>query len=154
VTLTDSLLGITYSFDVLGGQFDPAKPGTLCHTEGAAMFVTLTASNGICAKKLTRRIEAGLQSDQFPNAFTPNGDGSNDVFAPIFGCGVSSMRLRVFNRWGQKVFETTDPARGWDGRYEGADLPSEVYVWTLDYTVDTAGNQTSLVQRGSLTLIR
>jgi gliding motility-associated-like protein len=65
-----------------------------------------------------------------PNAFTPNGDGLNDCF------GMKSWRLieldfSIYNRWGERVFHTTDPAKCWDGTYKGRSQSSDVFVYTL-----------------------
>jgi len=67
----------------------------------------------------------------FPNGFTPNGDLVNDNFQPVIECGaeVESYQLVVFNRWGQKVFQTNDPSVGWDGSFNNKISTSDVYVW-------------------------
>jgi len=75
-----------------------------------------------------------------PDAFTPNGDGLNDVFQPIIGCTFTTYILKVFNRWGQEVFESSNPNDGWDGRFNGKPSDMGTYVWELDY----AGSQNSL----------
>lgn len=71
-----------------------------------------------------------------PNAFTPNGDGKNDIFIPTY-IGISSLKyFRVFNRNGQLVFETDQQVRGWDGNLHGTPAPEGGYVWEvsgLDY---------------------
>lgn len=67
-----------------------------------------------------------------PNTFTPNGDGINDVFLPL-GKSIASMQLKVFNRWGELLFESDDPATGWDGTYRGEVVKSDMYVWRLNY---------------------
>lgn len=67
-----------------------------------------------------------------PNTFTPNGDGLNDVFLPL-GKSIASMQLKVFNRWGELLFESDDPAIGWDGTYRGEVVKSDMYVWRLNY---------------------
>ena len=65
-----------------------------------------------------------------PNAFTPNNDGANDLFVPRGLCFVESVELQIFNRWGQLVFETEDPAINWDGRnLNGEALPSGTYYY-------------------------
>ena len=69
-----------------------------------------------------------------PNAFTPDGDGVNDVFRPIFmDVDPTQHELQIFDRWGQLVWRTTDPNEGWDGRHRdgGPVLPQGVYVWRL-----------------------
>lgn len=65
------------------------------------------------------------------NAFTPNGDGVNDLVF-VRGYGISKMTWRIYNRWGTIVFETTDRKQGWDGYYKGQLQPLEVYHYTLD----------------------
>lgn len=71
---------------------------------------------------------------QFPTAFTPNNDGLNELFRAGTFCPVTKFKLVVFNRFGQTVFETTNPARGWDGRINGkkADLGNYAYYCIYD----------------------
>jgi gliding motility-associated-like protein len=85
-----------------------------------------------------------------PNAFTPNGDGKNEVFY-VRGYGISKMNLRVYNRWGQVVFETTTQDIGWDGKVKGIPQPMDTYAYTL--TVEF-GDGTKFSKKGDLTLIR
>jgi len=89
-----------------------------------------------------------------PDAFTPNGDGVNDLFAPIIGCDFTNYLLKVFNRWGMEVFESSNPVDGWDGRYSGKASEMGTYVWELDY----AGSQHSLALdqrlKGYVVLVR
>ncbi|HOY29143.1 MAG TPA: gliding motility-associated C-terminal domain-containing protein, partial [Flavobacteriales bacterium] len=67
-----------------------------------------------------------------PNTFTPNGDGTNDIFIPV-GKNIASMHLWVFDRWGNLMFESDDPTMGWDGTYGGAVVKNDMYVWRLAY---------------------
>ncbi len=67
-----------------------------------------------------------------PNTFTPNGDGLNDVFIPA-GKNIASMTLRIFDRWGELLYETTDLDMGWDGTYRGALVRNDIYVWRMTY---------------------
>ncbi|GIV32006.1 MAG: hypothetical protein KatS3mg030_308 [Saprospiraceae bacterium] len=91
---------------------------------------------------------------EVPNAFTPNGDGINDSFGPVYQCYFADYRLRVFNRWGQEVFTSTDPAQGWDGRIDGKEAPSEVYMWHATYTAWHEGQLFSRSASGEVTLLR
>ena len=68
---------------------------------------------------------------QVPTAFTPNGDGHNDLLY-VKGGPFQTMFFRVYNSWGEKLFESTDQAEGWDGTYKGEKMPLGVYVWILD----------------------
>jgi gliding motility-associated-like protein len=74
-----------------------------------------------------------------PNAFTPNGDGLNDVFGPVSD-DLLSVRFWVFNRWGEQVFESSSHNCAWDGIFKGNPAPCEVYSWVLEweYTYLTA----------------
>ncbi len=66
-----------------------------------------------------------------PNVFTPNQDGANDMFIPYPYCFIESIEIQVFNRWGNLVFETTDPDINWDGKnLQGKDLAEGVYFYT------------------------
>lgn len=70
-----------------------------------------------------------------PNAFTPNGDGNDDYFLPrqLLSSGVTDFRMMIFNRWGQKIFESsTADGRGWDGSFNNTPQPLGVYVYMID----------------------
>ncbi|MEK7225484.1 MAG: PKD domain-containing protein, partial [Bacteroidota bacterium] len=86
-----------------------------------------------------------------PTAFTPNGDGLNDVAKPYL-VGMKGLKsFSVFNRWGNRIFYTTTYGKGWDGRYEGETQNSGVYVWILEFY--DADNKVRL-EKGTITLIR
>jgi gliding motility-associated-like protein len=86
-----------------------------------------------------------------PSAFTPNGDGKNDVFRPI-AVGITNIEyFRVYNRWGQLVFSTTTNESGWDGRIAGKDQGSGTFVWVVKAT-DFTGK--AVFAKGTVTLIR
>lgn len=89
-----------------------------------------------------------------PNAFTPNGDGDNDYFFPrqLLSDGVVDFNMTIYNRWGEKIFETNDAdGRGWDGRYNGYDQPMGVYVYHITVRYK---NQASERYIGDVTLVR
>ncbi|QEC56098.1 T9SS type B sorting domain-containing protein [Flavisolibacter ginsenosidimutans] len=67
-----------------------------------------------------------------PTAFTPNRNGVNDVLRPIFYNVTSLHYFKVYNRWGQQVFETATPGKGWDGNKDGVPQPAETYSWILE----------------------
>ncbi len=86
-----------------------------------------------------------------PTAFTPNGDGKNDVFRPI-PVGIEKFDyFRVYNRWGQLVYSSTNTESGWDGRIKGKDQSSNTFVWIVKGT-DFTGK--SFFAKGTVILIR
>ncbi len=90
----------------------------------------------------------------FPSAFSPNGDGNNDVFRVrnIISCFDQSLySLQIFNRWGQLVFLSNDPSAGWDGTFRG--VPSEVGVYVFVANIPNQEGQWRRIT-GSVTLVR
>jgi gliding motility-associated-like protein len=91
-----------------------------------------------------------------PNTFSPNADGANDYFFPR-GTGLFTIKqLRIFNRWGEQVFEkysfkANDESAGWDGTYKGQKLTPDVYVYIMDIQCQ---NNTTLTLKGNIALIK
>lgn len=111
-----------------------------CHNTGEVQVIVLCNNDNIFV----------------PNTFSPNGDGSNDVFY-VRGKGLNRVKtLRIFNRWGQVVFERTnvavnDPSMGWDGTFKGAKPIPGVYVYELEIFCDNSqvihfGGNVALIQ--------
>lgn len=84
------------------------------------------------------------------SAFSPDGDGFNDVLN-VLGVGITELDFRIYNRYGQLVFKTTDPEEGWDGTMEGKPVNQGVYVYTLKYTLV---NGSEGKKSGNITLIK
>ncbi len=85
-----------------------------------------------------------------PNAFTPNSNDINRIVR-VRGFGIAKMRFIIWNRWGQKVFETGNRSEGWDGRVKGVVQPMDVYAYTLDVEFFDG---TKATKKGDITLIR
>lgn len=85
-----------------------------------------------------------------PTAFTPNGDGENDIFI-IRGGPFEAVNFNVYNNWGQLIFTSLDQNIGWDGTYQSEDAPIGVYTWTFVVTI--AGDR-KIIKEGDVTLIR
>ena len=85
-----------------------------------------------------------------PNAFTPNGDGFNDEFL-IKGSFIDRYHLMIFSRWGSKIFETRDIQHGWDGTYQGDQVPEGVYVFRV---IATGFDGRKISRTGTVTVIR
>jgi gliding motility-associated-like protein len=120
---------------------------------------TVRVENSLgCSASDTIQLDVLCRADNvfLPNTFTPNGDGNNDVWYPR-GAGVRSVRfLRVFNRWGQMVFERTnfntdDRTAGWDGTFKGVLLPPDVFVYSLGIT---CSNGQPIELKGNVMIVR
>ena len=88
----------------------------------------------------------------FPSAFTPNLDGLNDKFKALYECDIAEWHLQIFNRWGEVVFEGTNPDEGWDASFQGKLQPPGMYVYMLQVR-PTATQKTSGLT-GNVTLLR
>ena len=84
----------------------------------------------------------------FPNVFTPNGDGVNDLLEPL--CGVRSERFAITDRWGRTVYEVEGVQPSWDGRHDWDHCPPGVYYWSLIDSRDRTGN----IRHGLVHLLR
>ncbi len=89
---------------------------------------------------------------EFPNAFTPMKDRNNQVFKALVKCPVEKYSMKIYNRWGNVVFETDDVGKGWDGRSNYYYAPMGVYIYTVEYTAK--GKRYSQYKTGNVTLIR
>jgi gliding motility-associated-like protein len=87
-----------------------------------------------------------------PTGFTPNGDSNNDYLRVLNAVKAEKLEFKVFNRWGQLLFKTTDWKQGWDGTFNKVAQPSGVYVWFLSYTDRDTRERRE--QKGTATLIR
>jgi gliding motility-associated-like protein len=85
-----------------------------------------------------------------PNVFSPNGDGLNDMIN-VHGRCITTFNLQIFNRWGEKVFETSSLSESWDGTFRGQKLDTGVFVYKAD-GISIDGQEFKL--KGNITLIR
>jgi len=88
-----------------------------------------------------------------PNVFTPNGDQVNDVFR-AYGAESGQFSLSVFNRWGQEIWRSTDPALHWDGREKGSEVPDGTYIYMLEFEDTCEGVKLTVVKYGHVSLLR
>jgi gliding motility-associated-like protein len=115
----------------------------------------LTVTNQFCTDEdsVTVRIREPICDGPvifIPNAFSPDGDGYNDVLM-VNGNNIDEMTMAIYNRWGQKVFETNNQSVGWDGTFNGKELPPDVYGYYMRCTCDKGG---SLFLKGNITLLK
>jgi gliding motility-associated-like protein len=88
---------------------------------------------------------------EVPNVFTPNGDETNDFFYPIATGANTIIDFRVFNRWGQPMYENETPMTGWDGNFKEKPAPADVYAYVVKY-INALGEEVTAI--GDVTLVR
>lgn len=109
-----------------------------------------TNANG-CSDTACVKISLGNDCGEIwvPSAFSPNGDNENDVLY-VYGKCIKTMEFKIFNRWGEEVFESTDPAVGWNGVFRGKESDTDVFVYYL-IAEDNFGSKYKL--KGNITLM-
>jgi gliding motility-associated-like protein len=157
--------GWTYEWNFGDGNISREKDPVHAYKEPGSYNITLqiTSAEG-CVDRDTLTNGAIVEKGNIvivPNAFTPRKegstggyldkeDGTNDVFYPLTE-GVTEIRLQIFNRWGQFLYESTTLNRGWDGTFEGINCKSDVYVYKVWCRFVDGRTETRV---GDLTLLR
>jgi gliding motility-associated-like protein len=128
----------TYLWDFGDGAFSPDKNPLHLYTKSGTYLACLTGwSAEGCKDKICKEVKAEVFANiDIPSAFSPNGDGENDILY-VRGVGIKEFTLRIFNRWGQLIYETSDLKAGWDGRYKGRLQNTESVAYTLTATLIT-----------------
>ncbi len=104
----------------------------LYQTAGAYPVAMIVKNVWGCADTVVKIVTIGNEYTFYvPNAFTPDGDGINDVFYPK-GTGIIKYELMIFDRWGELLFTTKDFYKGWDGTYKGTPCKTDTYTWKIN----------------------
>ena len=155
VTLIGSPSGMdAYTWSPINGLTDPNTQQTNALVNETTIY-TLTVSEGPCNRSDTTMVKVYeiVCEDPYvfiPNAFSPNGDSENDVLY-VRGLYIEKMIFRIFNRWGELVFESTDPLSGWDGTFRGRKSDPDVFDYYLDVTCIGGLNS---ISKGNVTLMK
>jgi gliding motility-associated-like protein len=160
ITFNDQSLYANYWYWTFGDPFSgPADTSNLqfpvhIYSDTGTYTVTLVVESQNGCSDTTQR-EIIILPDihvYVPNAFTPYGDYINDIFQPVItGIDFNSFRMFIYNRWGEKVYETTDYNKGWDGRKDGKVVQQSVYTWLIFFNSVT-GREYKMI--GHLTVLR
>ncbi|MES2704861.1 MAG: T9SS type B sorting domain-containing protein, partial [Bacteroidota bacterium] len=133
-----------------GPQSQDKNPSMVYLKEGSFPVAMIATNAWGCADTVVKTIVVGEDFSVYvPDAFTPNSDGKNDIFQPK-GVGIASYNLQVFNRWGEKMFQSNDFLKGWDGTFKGGLCKMDVYTWKIDVT-SNSGKTKNL--QGHITLL-
>jgi len=116
--------------------------------------VTITDSaNCVITDTVTIFVNEVCGSVYVPTAFSPNGDGENDMLFVRGGC-ITDLDFIVYDRWGNKIFETQDQNIGWDGTYKGQPMNTGTYVYYLQAVTSKNGVPGNVTKKGNVTLVR
>jgi len=148
-----TLLGLGYDnryFEIRDNRLFWNSPERV---EGRSVFtiiIRVTDRDGNTLDKFfeVSRIRIDVSQIEIYNAFTPNGDGRNDTWGVPELRFYGGVRIRVFERSGERVFYSEDPDIRWDGSYNGKEMPVGTYFWTIEV------KETGEVRRGLLNLLR
>ncbi|MDI9341391.1 MAG: gliding motility-associated C-terminal domain-containing protein [Sediminibacterium sp.] len=152
-TANANIVNWFWDFTNIGQDTSSTKNPSFRFPEIGEYLTTLivTSDHG-CMDSITKKITV---TDDFsiyiPNAFTPNGDGQNDVFGAK-GTGIKKYQLSIFDRWGELIFTSNDLLKGWDGTVKGNRIAQDgVYIWKVN-AVSIFGS--SKEYKGTVTLMR
>jgi gliding motility-associated-like protein len=115
-------------------------------------YIVIASNSSYCSVRDTVTVTVDINCGDFfmPNAFSPNDDGLNDVIN-VHGRCISTFNLQIYDRWGEKVFETSSLTEGWDGTYRGQKMNTGVFVYKVD-GIDLLGEPFKM--KGNITLMR
>lgn len=138
-----------YSFNWSNGETTPDLSNILA--DNYTLIVTdsigCTETYQVTVKNIIEDCRYHIYS---PNTFSPNNDGENDVLY-LRGRDIESFTLQIYNRWGNKIFETDDLNTGWDGTYKGNELDPAVFVYILKVKFT---NGAEILEDGNITIIK
>lgn len=114
---------------------DASTNRTLTVTSSGIYKATVSNTCGIAEDSVNVLVEACECKLRYPDAFTPNGDDKNETYAPVYICsGLTSFNMKIFNRWGNLVYETNDITSGWNGKFHNKEQPIGTYVYYIKAT--------------------
>jgi gliding motility-associated-like protein len=154
VTISASSFHTPVTYKLLNSGLSQSS-GNFTNLRGGVYNFRITDAAG-CTKDTSIAIAENIRTTGcneifIPNAFTPNNDGKNDVFRAYFPASFKDITFQIFNRNGNKVYESRNHEAAWDGNYKGILQPSSVFIYAISYT-NQDGNRKNT--NGTLTLIR
>ena len=143
-----------YNYNWIEGVSHPNNQTTEVFPETTTTYY-VTAENNGCTKSgsitiYVKELLCGEEDVYIPNAFTPNADHANDNLF-VRGNNIEKLLFRIYDRWGELMFETTNQQEGWDGKYKGLDCKPAVFVYYLEMTCKEGE---TYFEKGNITLIR
>ncbi len=154
LTATPSYTPVNYLWQPTFGLSCANCASTIASPVSTTTYTVIVSDANNCQAQASVEVIVLFRHNIFiPNAFSPNGDGSNDFFE-IFGTleQIQYLAVQVFNRWGEKVYESNEHHFRWDGTYRGEKIPTGVYTYQLKLTF--LDGQRDELRKGSVTVLR
>ncbi len=151
INSTDNATQPTYQWIPTEGLSCSTCPNPMANPDSTTLYtLTITDANGCSASDTVRVIAENLCGSVFvPNAFSPDKDGVNEVLY-VYGNCINILDFKIFDRWGEMVFQTSDKSVGWDGTYKGVLMNENVFIYYLHATLKTGEE---VKRKGNITLI-
>lgn len=148
----EAAAGSRYRWSPARGLDNPGAADPVARPQEPTRYVVSGTDENGCTGTDSVFVDIDYRNNIFiPTAFTPNGDGRNDLFHIAHLRFEQLTEFRIFNRWGEEVFSTTDGAKGWDGTYKGEPQNTGVYYYTISMSLPDG---TTAAYKGSVTLVR
>ncbi|MDD2984534.1 MAG: gliding motility-associated C-terminal domain-containing protein [Crocinitomicaceae bacterium] len=152
VSTTSALPGLVYSWSPPEGLSCTDCPNPIASPVVSTNYEVVVSSPDGCIGKASANITVKIICGEYfiPTIFSPNGDGNNDEFS-IYGKCIIGMDLKIYNRWGELVFETTEPKNSWNGMFRGEIMNPGTFVYTVKLNFLDG---TSIRKGGNINLVR
>jgi len=138
----------------LSWNTSPVQTTAIATNLAAGLYTVTVSGMDVCTATGTGKVETDFSCIGifFPNGFTPNGDGRNDSFGPLGSlAALSNYRLSVYNRWGERVFFSTNPFEKWTGLVIATPTDGNVFAWMAEYNLPGKPRE---FKKGTVVLIR
>jgi len=122
---------LSWLWDFGDGNIDNVPNPAHTYSIPATYSVKLLVTDGCLSDSMIQSVTVNPCKFFVPNTFSPNNDGFNDLFA-VRGSNITEIQLAVYNRWGEKVFETDDVTTGWDGKYKSKQAAKGIFIYHLN----------------------
>lgn len=138
----------------LSWNTSPVQTTAIATNLAAGLYTVTVSGTDVCTATGTGKVETDFSCIGifFPNGFTPNGDGRNDGFGPLGSlAALSNYRFSVYNRWGERVFFSTNPFEKWTGLVKATPTDGNVFSWMVEYNLPGKPKE---FKKGTVVLIR
>ncbi|MCX6243401.1 MAG: gliding motility-associated C-terminal domain-containing protein [Bacteroidetes bacterium] len=142
--------------DYASYRWQDGSTGRYLDISGEGVYYVTVTDNAGCKGSDTARIQVCEGVIYMPTAFTPDGDGLNDIFKPVTTLeGISNYSMLIYDRWGTEVFKSGEISTGWNGTIKGQFAPPGTYVWKITYQTTSQGTtSTDFKMQGTFVLVR